>query len=61
MFCFLNHGLGFDIVLMKVDELKKKSKKDYLLIWYGKERKKERKKECFDIGWKAHIRSKKGK
>ena len=28
------------IILIKVDDLEKKSKDDYLMIWYGKERKK---------------------
>ena len=39
-FIFYNLGLGFEIVVIKVDDLEKKSNKDYLMIWYGKERKK---------------------
>ena len=31
--------LGFEIILIKVDDLEKKSKENYLMIWYGKERK----------------------
>ena len=32
IFVFLNHGLGLEMVLLKANDLKKKSKEDYLLI-----------------------------
>ena len=42
----------FEIVLIKVDDLEKKFKEDYFMIWYGKER-----KDVLISNWKAHVRN----
>ena len=44
--------MGFEIILIKVDDLEKKHKEDYLMIWYEKER-----NNILTSSWKAYVKN----